>query len=134
VLGRVRLDREAHVPRVLLGLGAQVARVFGELLLEPFRFDGREPLELGCLDARLVANSLGGLLGRLEDAGDVVADGCVAESCRAARPRFRWRVRSRPLAAPPLLPESGKLNHRASPGKPGRAFPRETLTPSRGAG
>src|SRR2546430_1621833 len=46
VLRRIGLDSQAHVACVLLGLRAQLARVRGQLLLDPLGLDGRKSTRL----------------------------------------------------------------------------------------
>ena len=111
MLRGVGLDGEAHVARVLLGLGPELARVSGQLLLQPLGLDRGEPLELGCLPPRIFHDLLGGVLGGLEDAGDPLAEVAVA----AARDR---RLDSLLVAARALFhPRRGRLGDRRGPGK-----------------
>jgi hypothetical protein len=81
-LRRVRLDREADVARLLLGMGALLLSLAGERL-QPRR-DGLLGLadQVGRLLARVGADLLGRGLGGLEDPGDTGADVGVAARIR----------------------------------------------------
>ena len=67
VLLRVGLDRETHVARVALGLLAQLARLGGQLLLQPLGLGASLALEVGRQLACLLADLVGRLLGGFED-------------------------------------------------------------------
>ncbi len=111
MLGRVGLDGETHVARVLLGLGAQRSRVRGQLVLDTLGLDRGQPLELGRLAARRLANLLGGLFGGFEDSRDALAEAGVARALTAGH--GREVVVARVL----VHPCRGKLVDRGSSGK-----------------
>src|SRR5919109_1949 len=74
MLRRVRLDREPHVARELLGLVAKGLCLGSQLLLEPFGLAVCRTLELGGVLASLLEDLGGRTLGGFQNPGDPIAE------------------------------------------------------------